>query len=223
MRQERVNSMTDKSLKGKAIDIKGKQYVLVADRIIYFNEQYPNGSITTDLISDPTSGTVIVKAYVFPESKNAARTFTGYSQAVIGDGMVNKTAALENAETSAVGRALAMMGIGVIDSVASVDEINKAQGSTGTREMKFATPKQITWLRNEAVTVTGLEEQSEIDDWIEDTLGARPEKISLKSVKTGVDRIRQVGLDARNNVKEEDAVDVTDQDLLDLKEGRIPF
>jgi hypothetical protein len=29
-------------LKDKAIDIKGKKYVLVSDRVIYFNENYPN-------------------------------------------------------------------------------------------------------------------------------------------------------------------------------------
>lgn len=116
----------DKSLAGKAISIKGKSYVLVSDRIIYFNESYTGGSITTQLISDPEAKNIIVKATVTPDSKNVSRTFTGYSQATVGEGMVNKTAALENAETSAVGRALAMMGIGVIDSVASVDELKKA-------------------------------------------------------------------------------------------------
>jgi hypothetical protein len=116
----------DKSLKAKAIVIQNKQYVLVSDRIIYFNETYPKGSITTELVSDPESQNVIVKATVVPDG---VRVFTGYSQAVKGAGFINKTAALENAETSAVGRALAMMGIGVIDSVASVDEIHKATGT----------------------------------------------------------------------------------------------
>lgn len=141
--------MPDKSLADKAISIQGKSYVLVSDRIIYFNEQYPNGSITTELVSDPMSDIVIIKATIYPsgiepdmvttkkrEDGDAydvipigSRYFTGYSQAVKGAGFINKTSALENAETSAVGRALAMMGIGVIDSVASVDEINKAKGT----------------------------------------------------------------------------------------------
>ena len=117
--------MTDKQLKDKAIDIKGKQYVLVSDRINYFNENYPNGSIQTILVSSDNS-TYVVKAVVTPDVEKTYRIFTGYSQAKIGQGMVNTTAALENCETSAVGRALAMMGIGVIDSIASVDEIKKA-------------------------------------------------------------------------------------------------
>lgn len=111
------------------VDIKGKEYVLVKDRILEFNDKYKQGSITTELVSPIESKLIVIKATVTPEP---GRTFTGYSQAVIGDGYINKTSALENAETSAVGRALAMMGIGVIDSVASVDEINKAEGSSKT-------------------------------------------------------------------------------------------
>ncbi len=116
----------DKTLQDKAIDFKGKKYVLVSDRVIYFNEKYPDGSITTELVSEPSADLVVVKAIVKPNDK---QIFTGYSQAKWGEGYINKTSALENAETSAVGRALAFMGIGVIESIASADEINKAQGS----------------------------------------------------------------------------------------------
>lgn len=112
----------DKSLQDKAIDFKGKKYVLVADRVLYFNETYKEGSITTELVSTPDAETVVIKAIVKPNEK---QTFTGYSQATWGEGYINKTSALENAETSAVGRALAFMGIGVIESIASIDEINK--------------------------------------------------------------------------------------------------
>lgn len=107
------------------ISIKGRDYVLVKDRITFFNDTYPNGSIRTEIHSY-TNGQVIVKATVIPDIEKPDRIFTGYSQAKESDGMVNKTAALENAESSAVGRALAMMGIGVIDSIASADEMTKA-------------------------------------------------------------------------------------------------
>ena len=117
--------MENKSLKDKAILIKGKAYVLVANRIVYFNETYPKGYIQTQLKSENDSFLVIVKAKITPDISQQDRFFTGYSQAKWGEGYINKTSALENAETSAVGRALAMMGIGVIDSIASVDEINK--------------------------------------------------------------------------------------------------
>lgn len=115
------------------IDIKGKEYVLVKDRIIAFNEQYPNGRITTELVSPLESKMIVMKATVVPDVSKPERYFSDYSQAVIGQGMVNTTAAMENASTSAVGRALAYMGIGVIDSIASADEVNKAL----TAEQKF--------------------------------------------------------------------------------------
>ncbi len=114
-----------KELKEKAIDIKGKQYVLVSDRVLFFNGEYPKGMIQTKLISYEGKK-IVMEARVTPDVSIADRYFTGWSQEVEGVGMVNSTSALENAETSAVGRALAMMGIGVIDSIASVDEITKA-------------------------------------------------------------------------------------------------
>lgn len=114
----------DKSLKEKAVDIKGKKYVLVSDRVLYFNDTYKNGCIQT-YQQESEGNRVIFKAVVIPDCDHTSRFFTGYSQAVWGEGYINKTSALENSETSAVGRALAMMGIGVIDSIASVDEINK--------------------------------------------------------------------------------------------------
>lgn len=115
------------SLEDKAITIKGKKYVLVSDRVIAFNEIYPNGSIITELISQPQDEMVVMKAIVTPDANHPERKFVDYSQARWGDGYINKSSAMENCSTSAVGRALGMMGIGVIESIASADEIHKAQ------------------------------------------------------------------------------------------------
>src|SRR3990172_7592166 len=127
--------MTDKTLKSKAIDFKGKKYVLIADRVTYFNSQYPKGSIETELLSEPDADMVVVKTTI---STGEGQKFTGMSQAKWSDtqSFVNKTSALENAETSSCGRALAFMGIGVIDSIASVDEINKT-----TYSKPYSAPK----------------------------------------------------------------------------------
>lgn len=130
---------TKKDLQDKAIDFKGKKYVLVADRVLYFNEEYPNGSIQTEILSDLKDEVVVVRATVTPDTKNMDRKFIDYSQARWGDGYINKTSALENACTSAVGRALAMMGIGVIESISSMDEINKAINS---EKKQFFPPKK---------------------------------------------------------------------------------
>ena len=115
------------SLEDKAIKIKGKDYVLVADRLKFFVDNYPNGSIRTELISSPDAERVIVKAIVVPDCSKPERWFADYSQALIGDGYINKTSALENCSTSAIGRCLALLGIGLLESIASADEINKAE------------------------------------------------------------------------------------------------
>lgn len=203
-----------KDLKDKAINIKGKKYVLVSDRVIYFNETYPSGCIDTQLVSEPTSEMIIVKARVWPEAAETGRSFTGYSQAIIGDGMVNKTAALENAETSAVGRALAMMGIGVIESIASADEMNKAQGSTGT---KLATAKQIEWMIDEADKVCPATEDPQ--EWLEALLTIPVEQVPIYKVKDAVDLIRKQSKGGEIDTD----VAISDKDLKDLKNGRLPY
>lgn len=129
-----------KKLTDKAIDIKGKKYVLVSDRVLYFNETYPNGSIVTQRVITEEPQLEVFKATITPDCSKPERYFTGYSQAKWGDGFINKTSALENAETSAVGRALAMMWIWVIDSIASVDEINKAENTAKAQKEEKENP-----------------------------------------------------------------------------------
>lgn len=145
--------MTDKQLTNKAIDIKGKKYVLVSDRVIYFNEKYPNWSIATERISQDWME--VVKATVTPDCDKPQRFFTGYSQAKWWDGFINKTSALENAETSAVGRALAMMWIWVIDSIASMDEINKAENTAKASKPSYKDDKwNPNWWFQKAISNT---------------------------------------------------------------------
>ena len=108
----------------KKIQIHGKDYVMVKDRIIFFNENFPNGSITTELKA--TENSFIFKAKITPDVENPNRKFTGHAEEIIGSSQINKTSALENCETSAIGRALGCMGIGVEESFASADEVKNA-------------------------------------------------------------------------------------------------
>lgn len=109
----------------QTINIKGKDYVTVNERIKYFNQTYPNGYIETEII-DHKPGLVLMRTTVVPDAKNPARAFTGFAQEKENEGMVNKTSYIENCETSAVGRALAMLGIGVDTSMASAEEVDNA-------------------------------------------------------------------------------------------------
>jgi len=109
----------------KTVKIKGKDYVMVSERLRYLSEaeeiQY---SIKTEPTFFEDQGAWMVKAVLMIEGKG---TFTGHAYEVIGDGMINKTSALENCETSAVGRACAMAGIGIIDGIASASEMQKVE------------------------------------------------------------------------------------------------
>jgi transcriptional regulator NrdR family protein len=105
--------------------------------------------------------------------------------------MVNKTAALENAETSAVGRALAMMGIGVIESIASVDEINKAHGSQGVRQAKhrYATMKQVELMVNKVKWGLKTYDKDEIVNWLYKVVGKDLDKIEASEVDEALAKI----------------------------------
>lgn len=105
-------------------DIQGKSYVMVHERISEFHNLYPNGSIRTEIIE--MSERFIVQAKVIPDIEQPNRFFSGLAYEIIGSSFINKTSALENCETSAVGRALGMLGIGIDEGVASADEINNA-------------------------------------------------------------------------------------------------
>ena len=113
----------------KTIKIKGKEYVPVVERVKEFHKIFPKGDIHTEIISNDEKR-VIVKATVATsyEDKelegNIVRYFTGFSQAEWGKGMMGDVA-LEIAETSAIGRALGFANIGLIDGIASADEIRK--------------------------------------------------------------------------------------------------
>ena len=123
----------------KTIDIQGSPYVKVNERLIYFNEHYKDGRITTDLVE--MTERYIVKATIIPDVSNSERYFTGYAEEVVGSSQVNKTSALENCETSAVGRGLAMMGIGIIKSIASAEEVaNAVHQQNGVSQVSASVP-----------------------------------------------------------------------------------
>lgn len=107
----------------KTINIKGKEYTPVVERVKEFHKLYPQGFIQTEIESNDEKR-VIVKACVYLKIGEDERAFTGYSQAEWGKGMMGGVA-LEVAETSAIGRALGFANIGLIDDIASADEIRK--------------------------------------------------------------------------------------------------
>ena len=115
--------MTDKQLKAKAIKFRGSDYVQVKDRINYLSTNHEwEYSIKTEYEYFPNNKTWVVKAVL----ELWWQEYHWLAQEIEWSSFINKTSALENAETSAVGRACAMAWIWVIDSIVSIDEIHKA-------------------------------------------------------------------------------------------------
>lgn len=107
----------------KTTDVKGKDYAEVPQRIKAFRKLYPNGCISTEIVS-LTDGMCIMKATVCDDDGRILGTGTAYEKE--GSTFINKTSYIENCETSAVGRALGMCGIGIDTSVASYEEVSNA-------------------------------------------------------------------------------------------------
>lgn len=114
------------------VDIKGKSYSEVNQRIKAFRMVYPGGSILNDMISNE-NGVCIFRARVLDENGNILGVGHAYEKE--DSTFINKTSYIENCETSAVGRALGMAGFGIDVSVASAEEVaNAIQNQEVTQE-----------------------------------------------------------------------------------------
>lgn len=107
-------------------NIKGKEYAAVNGRINAFRRLYPQGFISTEILS-MDAGVVVMKATCgYYENGQSVVLGTGMAYEREGSSNINKTSYIENCETSAVGRALGMAGIGVTTAVASSEEVQNA-------------------------------------------------------------------------------------------------
>jgi len=114
----------------KTTNIKGKQYAEVHERIKHFrgNPDYAHLGINTFIETwDTDNEQVLVKAVVYDMDKDLVlASGLAWERRDDKQSFVNKTSYVENAETSAIGRALACMGIGIEDAYASAFEVANA-------------------------------------------------------------------------------------------------
>ena len=105
-----------------AVKIHGKDYITVAERVAEFHEKHKEDrkSIITELLKFEDS-IVVMKASVYINEE----TYVGHAYEDIGSSKINETSALENCETSAIGRALAGAGFAGTE-YASADELVSA-------------------------------------------------------------------------------------------------
>ena len=103
------------------VDIHGKQYHTVAERVHAFREVSPDLTIETEIVRWEGDD-VVVKASI---SDNGKLLATGLAHEVRGSTNINRTSHVENCETSAIGRCLAAFGLGGTE-YATADEVANA-------------------------------------------------------------------------------------------------
>ena len=108
----------------KTVNISGKQYVEVSERLKHFRSNYPGYSLLSEVV-DINDTTITIKATILDDKQNPMAS--GIAQEVKGSSFINKTSYVENCETSAWGRALANFGIGIDAAVASYNEVANAK------------------------------------------------------------------------------------------------
>lgn len=129
--------------KFKTTNIRGKAYVEVNQRVLFFRNEkkYQGWAIESECIH-LTSESVTIRCTI---KDNEGRIISqGLAQEDKTSSKINSTSYVENCETSAVGRALAFMGIGIESSIASSNEVSMAIAKQEAEESDFE--KALKWL-----------------------------------------------------------------------------
>ena len=109
----------------KSVNIKGKQYITVNERLIYFRKQaiFKGWRIVEELV-DLNDKEGIFKVSILDAENNIISS--AHAQEYRDTSYINKTSFLENGYTSALGRALGYLGIGIDTSIATAEEMVNA-------------------------------------------------------------------------------------------------
>lgn len=109
----------------KTTNIKGKQYVEVNERVKAFRTlgEYKGYTLSTDIVH-LTDDNCVIKATIC--NAEGSVIATGMAQEDKTSSRINQTSYVENCETSAIGRALGFLGIGIDTSIATADEVSMA-------------------------------------------------------------------------------------------------
>ena len=131
--------------KFKTINIHGKQYVEVHEKIKYFRENFKGWAMTSEFV-ELTEKRCTIKTSI--ANQDGYVIATGIAYETEGSTFINKTSFMENCETSANGRALSNFGIGIETGIASADEvktaIDKQKPSLKEKVAKICEPAKLT-------------------------------------------------------------------------------
>ncbi|CAB4149206.1 hypothetical protein UFOVP539_9 [uncultured Caudovirales phage] len=154
-----------------------EDYETVEDRLIKFWKDYADGRISTEIV-EHTLQRFIIKASIYRTEVDAHPWSTGFAEETVSTRGVNSTSALENCETSAIGRALANAGYASKGKRPSREEMAK---------VKSAEPRPFTEKLAEKITT-----QVEDDPWTVKAVSPAPsaaEAVALVQEVLGATKI----------------------------------
>lgn len=129
-------------------NITSKPYVEVNERVKAFRFIYPRGSIRTEqkyLIGDEPNRIVSYRCEIFDDDGNYLAD--GEAEEKENSSFINKTSFIENCQTSAIGRALGFVGLGIDGGIASYEEVANAQANQVEEKKVNATEKQVKLIK----------------------------------------------------------------------------
>lgn len=139
---ERLRPMLiERKTKGGVVS---KEYNTVDQRIQGFRELFPNGSIQTEIISFADNA-ILIKATAYDDDGKIIAT--GHAHEKQEASYINETSYVENCETSAIGRCLGVIGIGITEGIASVEEMKEAEEAQAKKKAE-SMQKALNELRN---------------------------------------------------------------------------
>ena len=131
----------------KSVNIKGKEYITVNERLIYFRSQpnFKGWRISEDVVSLDEKEGVFKVTIINPEGFEMA---VAHAQEYRDSSYINKTSFVENGFTSA-------LGIGINTAIASADEVETAINNQPTNDREWLKENQLI------ATLKGTKEQAE--------------------------------------------------------------
>lgn len=162
-----------------------EDYETVDQRLAEFHQRHPNGRIVTHIITLDDKK-VVMRAEAYRDDLDLV-TAVGHAQEVIGSNTINANNALENCETSAVGRALRNLGV-------------SSKGGPSREEMQRAIVNPVEETRqtarpeNSTETLARLDIMTKFDDELD-------QATSVEQLRKIAENIRQAGLPQRHTIE----------------------
>ena len=187
------------------VPIHGKQYKTVAYRVNEFRTQYPDYTVSTELV-EANDTLVVMKASISNEQGRLLAT--GFAEEVRAASKINRTSALENAETSAIGRALAALGLAGTE-YASADEVASAikqQNDGEFLEFMATVRENFDWVMYAKEAIANEDWQSLAGIWLDidhDTMATLFRAPTKGGIFTTEERNACKGNDAFNQARKE--------------------